>query len=39
MNRIVLAETEKLKDTLLAEVAAAKTLTEMRRVSAKIGGL
>ena len=35
----MLAETEKLKEMLLAEVAAAKTLTEMRSVSARIGGL
>ena len=35
----VLAETEKLKDTLLAEIAGAKSLADIRRVSARIGNL
>jgi len=35
----VLVETEKRKDSLLAEIASCKTLTEIRRVSATIGGL
>jgi len=35
----MLAETEKTKDAMLGEVAAAKTLSQLRRVSVKIGGM